>query len=262
MSEGLTVVSLNTRGIPFMRSHLATRYRAIADALEEAAVDVVTFQEVFTYHQLRWLTARMPSFPNVSLHRSAPGPASGLVTMSRLPIAESSFRRFPAPSSTAGLPPLTRLRAMVKGCLVTRFARPRLRVVNTHPLANADGDWSDSSRFFALQQGQLSALAGVVRASSLPTVVCGDFNVARDSSLFRAFIAGTGLADAFDGRCPPTFHAEYLRAGRSPRCIDFVLVSAPIRVSAAEVIFAEKEELPYGADFVSDHVGLRARLSV
>jgi hypothetical protein len=38
--------------------------------------------------------------------------------------------------------------------------------------------------------------------------VCGDFNIDRDSVLLREFLSKTGLADAFGGRCRPTFHSE------------------------------------------------------
>jgi hypothetical protein len=49
----LTVVTLNTRGIPVTGSRLAARYQAIAKALEVSDADVVAFQEVFTYWHLR-----------------------------------------------------------------------------------------------------------------------------------------------------------------------------------------------------------------
>jgi sphingomyelin phosphodiesterase 2 len=43
-------------------------------------------------------------------------------------------------------------------------------------------------------------------------VVCGNFNIDRESGLFSDFVSQTRLGDAFDGRCPPTFRAEYLSA--------------------------------------------------
>jgi hypothetical protein len=47
-------------------------------------------------------------------------------------------------------------------------------------------------------------------------VVC--FNIDRDCTLFSDFISGTRLEDAFEGRCPPTFRAEYLPAGAKACC--------------------------------------------
>lgn len=89
---------------------------------------------------------------------------------------------------------LNQVRARLKGALVTRLARPRLCVVNTHPVANKDGDWSRANRFYPLHQAQLAALARIVRGIRIPAVMCGDFNVDRGSSLFAEFVAGTGLA--------------------------------------------------------------------
>jgi hypothetical protein len=80
--------------------------------------------------------------------------------------------------------------------------------------------------------------------------------VDRESSLFGEFRAATGLADAFGGACPPTFRAEYLPAGATPHCIDFILTAGEVKVETAALVFAEKEPLGY----VSDHIGLRARL--
>ena len=89
-------------------------------------------------------------------------------------------------------------------------------------------------------------------------MVCGDFNVARESPLFGEFTAATGLADGFDGACPPTFRPEYLPAGATPHCIDFILTAGEVKVESAALVFAEKEPL----DYVSDHIGLSARLSL
>jgi hypothetical protein len=46
-------------------------------------------------------------------------------------------------------------------------------------------------------------------------VVCGDFNIDRDSSLFAGFVQDTGLSGVFKGDCLPAFHAEYLPLARS-----------------------------------------------
>lgn len=257
--DRLTVATLNTRGMPILGSRLAARYGVIAESFEAADVDAVCFQEVLTYAHLRLLARGMPSFSHVSFRPSAAGPAGGLVTLSQLPAAGSAYHRFPVPSSVVGLPWRTRLAAPLKGALATRLAAPRMCVVNTHPVANRDGDWSGSNRFFSLHRGQLAALARVIGGLPWPAVVCGDFNIARDSALYREFITGTGLADAFGGRCPPTFRAEYLGPGKSPHCIDFILVTSSVKVEAADLLLTGMQPLPGGPGYVSDHIGLRAR---
>ena len=91
-------------------------------------------------------------------------------------------------------------------------------------------------------------------------MVCGDFNVARDSTLFAWFVDAAGLTDVFAGSCPPTFRAEYLPAGAEPHCIDFVLTSREVTAEAATVLFGGKVQLRDGPGYASDHLGLSARI--
>jgi endonuclease/exonuclease/phosphatase family metal-dependent hydrolase len=256
----LTVASFNTWGIHFLGSDLAARYTAIGSEFEAGSADVVCFQEVFSYWQLRLLTRRMPSFRQVSYRPSAAGPAGGLVTFSRRPVSVTAYRGFGTPPKVPGISRMTRFWARAKGALVTRLAHPGLRIVNTHPVANWDGDWSRTSRFYPLHRAHLGALARIVGSIGVPAVVCGDFNVDRDSSLFGDFMAETGLADAFEGRCPPTFRAEYLPAGKTPHCIDFILTTAGVKAESSGVLFAGKVALPGGPGYPSDHIGLSADL--
>ncbi len=256
----VTVVSLNTRGIPVIGSHLGERYAVIGAALDAGDADIVCFQEVFSWWHLRLLARRMRSFRHVSYRPSPAGPAGGLVTFSRLPVTGRIYQGFGVPPESPGISRATRFKAGLKGVLVTRLARPRLGIVNTHPAANRDGDWSQAGRFYPLHRAQLDVLARVVRGVPVPAVVCGDFNIDRGSSLFGGFVAGTGLADAFEGSCPATFRPEYLPAGETPHCIDVILTAEGVDAEAATVVFAGKEPLAAGPGYVSDHIGLRARL--
>jgi endonuclease/exonuclease/phosphatase family metal-dependent hydrolase len=258
--EQVTVASVNTRGVPVLTSGLAGRYTAIGAAFEAGDADVACFQEVLSYWHLRLLARRMPSFRHVTYRPSLAGPAGGLVTFSRRPVAGTAYRGFRIPPQTPGISRLTRYQVGIKGILVTRLAQPQVRIVSTHPAANTDGDWSAANRFYPLHRAQLDALTQVVRDAPAPAVVCGDFNVDRDSSLFSDFVAATGLSDAFKGSCPATFRAEYLPAGETPHCIDFILTTGGITAETAVVLFRDKVPLPGGPGYVSDHVGLCARL--
>jgi sphingomyelin phosphodiesterase 2 len=264
MPEGLAarvaIVSLNTRGVPLVGSCLAGRYAVIGAALEAGDTDVACFQEVFTWWHLLLLARRMRSFGYVSFRASSAGPAGGLVTLSRLPVSSTVYRGFGIPPEAVGVSRAARLRAGLKGALMTWLACPGLCVINTHPVANRDGDWSQTGRFYPLHCAQLAVLTRMVRGVSAPAVVCGDFNIDRGSSLFSEFMIGAGLADAFEGSCPPTFRAEYLPAGEAPHCIDFILTADGVKAEAAGVVFAGEEPLPGGLGYVSDHVGLCASL--
>ena len=256
----LTVATLNTRGIAPLGSRLSARYAVIGAGFQAGDADVARFQEVLTYWHLRLLARWMRPFWHVSYQPSVAGPAGGLVIFSRLPATGTAYHGFGVPPATPGISRSERLKAGPKGALVTWLEKPGLAVVNTHPMPNKDGDWSEANRFHPLHHAQLTALAGVVRAAPGPIVVCGDFNIDRDSSLFTGFVRDTGLCDVFKGDCPPTFRAEYLPAGATPHCIDFILASEPVKAEAATLLFTEKVALPGGPGYASDHLGLSARL--
>jgi sphingomyelin phosphodiesterase 2 len=256
----LTVASLNTRGVPVLSSHLASRYAAIGAEFEAGEADVVCLQEVGTYWHL-WLLARqMPSFRHVRYRPSVAGPAGALVTFSRRPVSGTVYRGLGTPPEIPGISRRSRLRARLRGALVTRLTRPGLSVINTHLVSSRGGDWSRTSRFYPLHRVQLAALTRIVHSVGVPAVVCGDFNVARDSPLFSEFMADTELADAFEGRCPATYRGEYLPAGAVPHCIDFILTTTGVKAETAGTLLADKVALPGGPGFASDHIGLYANL--
>ncbi|MFI5731830.1 endonuclease/exonuclease/phosphatase family protein [Kribbella sp. NPDC051587] len=259
----LTVASLNTRGMPLRGSRLGERYAAIGAVFEASDVDVVNFQEVLTYYHFRQLVRGMPSYRFVSFRRSVAGPAGGLVTLSRTAIARTTYVHFPLPAAAdvVGLPRSSRLQARLKGVLVTHLAG--VAVLDTHLLANFDGDWSETNRYYRLQHQQLTTLAHAVAALDKPAVITGDFNIASNSPLFRTFIQETGLLNTFGDNCQPTFHEAYLRPRRPAHCIDFLLLSAPsITVKTTQLTFTTPLPMPGGPDYLSDHLGLQATLTL
>ncbi|MEU4395414.1 endonuclease/exonuclease/phosphatase family protein [Kribbella sp. NPDC023855] len=258
----LTVATFNTRGLPLRGNRIADRFAAIASELNTSDIDLICLQEVFTYRHLAHLRKGMPSFPHLAYRKSLPGPAGGLVTLSRLPLTSTTFTRLPRPPRRSGLPTRSRLNALQSGILTVYLADTGVRVLNIHPTANTDGDWSEHNRFRPLQHTQLTAVAKAVTADPSPTVVCGDFNISRESTLHPDLHHRTGLRDTFNGKCPPTFHPEYLPPGSTPHCIDFILTTESIRVDDTGLLFTNKQTLPTGPTHLSDHIGLQARLDL
>jgi endonuclease/exonuclease/phosphatase family metal-dependent hydrolase len=252
----LTVATLNTMGLPALRSGLQRRYKAIGAAFERTAADVVLCQEVFTYYHLALLTRHLPSY-RAHHKRSVAGPAGGLVTFSKEPALATRYYRFP-PCTGAELGAAGRLRAQMKGAIVTVFGAPEpVAMVNTHLLANSAGDWSEGSTAYRAQGAQLASLGQIVRAQDCPVVAAGDFNMPATTPRFKAFLAAAGLADAFGGACPPTFRAGFLRPGAEPHCIDFILRSDAVQVNDHGLLFAADNSGP-----VSDHLGLFATVTI
>ena len=269
-SDQVTVATLNTLGLHIIKTRLPTRYKLIADAFEAGDADVVCVQEVATYWHLRLLARRMPSFRYAGYRRGRLGPAGALVTFSRRPVAAVEYHRIGPPPGAPGvarLPLRNRLTARLRGAIVTRLAgngpaARELTVVNTHTTSNKDGDWSPANRHYLVQRSQLAALATVIRSISGPAVLCGDFNIPRDSALFAGFLADCGLSDAFGGTCPPTYRPEYLKAGAIAYCVDFILTSPGLRPQSRGLLLRDKHPAVPAPGYLSDHVGLTATLSL
>lgn len=254
--DPLTIATLNTLGLPLRGKDLPARYLATAEFFEASDVDVVCFQEVLTRWHLRHLRPAMPSFSHVRHGRGVLGPAGGLVTMSRRPLGRARYHRFPAPA--AGTSPVNRLKALLKGSLVTRLGP--LWIVNTHPMPNLDGDWSATNRHGPMHRQQLNSLAGVVARRS-PAVVCGDFNIAAGSTFMTDFLAATGLVDTTTDPTP-TFRAEeFIGPGVPGHRIDFILTSPSVTAGDTALILVDKHPFPTGPAHLSDHLGLRATLT-
>ena len=262
MTTRLTVATLNVRGLPLKGTHIAERFTATAAEVDAGDIDLVCLQEVFAYRHLGYLRKGMPSFPEVAYRPSVAGPAGGLVTLSRWQLARTTYTRLPRASRHSGIPVRAQLNALHSGILTVQPEDLDVRVLNIHPTANTDGDWSEGNRFRQVQGDQFDALAQAARADSSPAVVCGDFNVARSSTLHSELWRRSGLRDAFDGGCPPTFHTEYLPPGSTAHCIDFILVAEAIGVDSTDLLFTDKRTLPGGPGHVSDHIGLRAQLRI
>ena len=76
-----------------------------------------------------------------------------------------------------------------------------------------------------------------MRGVPAPPVVCGDFNVDRDSAVFGRFVVAAGLADAAGGGCTPTAMGKVTGAdtcAAGAATIASISSARPRRVEGAE----------------------------
>jgi exonuclease III len=247
-STELTVATLNVCGLPSILAPLRVRVVGIGRWLEESTVDVVGFQEVWTYRALVHLRSALPSFRYVAWRRGYVGPAGGLATFSRRPTGTVSFTSFGAARVGSGgvvFRARQTLNSHLQGVLTVGVGG--FRIGNTHLTANRDGDWSVGSRHATLHRTQLAVLHRVARDVD---VVSGDFNVPSGSHLYPSVVGA--YMDPFAAADPVTYHAAFL-GGRPSSRIDYVLVSKRRTVADSAVVFPE----PVEGTYLSDHVGLR-----
>lgn len=272
----IVMATLNVNGLYAFRQDSRTRsllrpygvrFRALGKLVEASDIDVINFQEVFTHRQRKLLEASLPSFGYTTYESAMTGPRGALVTFSRIPIEKVSYESFRSVSKAvdhSGLPRFVLAKSSLKGILVSRLKDSSLAIVNTHPLANYDWDWSPDNRFHSLEEVQLGKIADVIhylRANGYRIALGADLNVAKSSGLFRTFLARTGLHDAFEGDESPTFNAEFVAGGRKPECIDYLLASDHIGINGSYRLFEGKVDVEGdGAMYLTDHDGLCAGL--
>jgi endonuclease/exonuclease/phosphatase family metal-dependent hydrolase len=226
---------------------------------------VVCLQEVVSRRSLALLRGLAVSHPHAAYRPSGPAVMGGIVTLSRWPIERQRYVVYRV--RTVGRVP--RIDWLVrKGVLIAdiRVAGQPLTIVNTHLLANSDGDWSRANTYARGEQAELTQLADELNGieADVPLVVAGDFNVPRDAWLFDEFLARAGLTDVLAGRTEPTYRPTPRFS--ASKAIDHVLVR-PSRghqfVADAALVFQERVSLPDGRSVhLSDHYGIEARLEL
>jgi endonuclease/exonuclease/phosphatase family metal-dependent hydrolase len=244
------------------------RLVALAGLIERSSYDVVCLQEVVTRRRAKMLLDGIGGGWHAAFTPLGPLVRGGLVTLSRRPIEATRSTTF----SLRPLPPIPAAGDWLirKGALLTRLTVDGLPlvVVNTHLLANTDGDWSPSNRFAKRERAQLQALAGEV-ANIDPTallLLAGDLNVPTASAAYQELLASTGLLDVAGPHPEPTYRTT--ARVPDPQPIDHLLVRPP---SSAELTVVDcglafrHDRIPVGrrgAVDLSDHYGLETVLRI
>jgi len=241
------------------------RRRTLGKILDRSALDVICLQEILWRWSLAELRDICGTYPHVACAFLGPAVTGGLVTLSRWPIVEYRYvaYRVRTPRRSPRFDWFLR-----KGMLITRLeiASHPVTVVNTHLMANSDGDWSRTNRHSAALHAELQQLAEELAMidADVPMLVMGDFNVPKDSWLFEEFLVGTGLRDVMAGDTRPTYRPTPRL--RTIQAIDHLLVrpspSSEI-VADPKLVFEEPISLPDNRPVhLSDHYGIESRIEL
>lgn len=179
----LRIVTLNVWGVPGAKDADA-RLARLPAALKALDADVLCLQEVWLKS---WRTRIAQALAPTYVAADAIG--GGLVVLSRLPLRDASFTRFP---ELEGLSLVERLAA--KGWLEVVATTPAgdVRIVTTHLAHRGPAE------------EQLAVLVESLRGrQALPTLLAGDFNLAPDDDAIEDL-----LASGWRAACPVRTRAD------------------------------------------------------
>lgn len=267
----LRLVSINIWDVPLMpRTQRRRRLRLLRETLPRLGADVVLIQEAFRPRMRHAIVRAMSGF-------HADGRAArwrwlgvlpmdgsgGLLTLSRWPIASTSYR--PA-RCFRGMKPDERIGR--KGCLWTRLATPagQLLVGNMHLYA---GNTPTAAHVRAIQARDL--LLHGESTSSIPTILAGDCNwdlefehsergptgqeIMRAAGFREVADDRSDGLETMDARRNP--YARYVPWHRPPRRLSHVFLRGPGLDRGPE-----RPRLCLDDPPVSDHFGLRVSVTV
>jgi endonuclease/exonuclease/phosphatase family metal-dependent hydrolase len=248
---------------PFLRDRLA----AAPEHVRAAGPDIVALQEVYTERQRRFLErALRDTHPHAGWpddRRRLPG--SGLMVLSRYPIARMRFERG----------------AARMGCLAVSIEVPgfgTVGLVNAHLTVGGMLRRPGVTDSLARRIGEIDGILSVARqCQDAVVVLLGDFNcgptVWRDC---YKRILGAGYIDAFAAANPPATHGDPTWDARNPlnaegpyrsapsQRIDHVFLRSDVAPASGRIVFTEHSVATAGGRRVplSDHYGVRVALAI
>lgn len=259
-----TLLTFNCFGIPVPAAR--RRLLALAGALDQQAATVVCLQEVQAHPYRRLLTHAATTFPYHAFAPHLHAPRGGLLTLARTPIVASAFADYRDRGRWYS-PALADV-ALAKGVLRTQHVvdGQEIIVLNTHLSANYRGDWAGDNQYSRTERNQLQQLAALVAAQppAALVVVCGDFNVPRDSGLFHDFLTASALADPLAHDSRPTYRPLPGMPTRFALPIDSALFRVPAGAQFAgqsQLCFGERMPFSGGSGYLSDHLAVELQVT-
>lgn len=266
MPSSLSLLTFNCFGALAPRTR--RRLRALSRELERSNLQLTCLQEVQLAIYQDLLVRACASYPFQAYEPHLHCPKGGLVTLSRVPLVSQRFETYT--EQGYWYLPTFMDRVLRKGMLITSldWAGVPVVLVNTHVIANYNGDWERGGIFARMQARQLHQLAESVAAqpSSALVVVVGDFNIPRGSRLYRDFLHQSGLIDPLAGDLRPTHRPPRGVPAHYSLPIDFVFFRAPRALPlqiTCDFRFSTKLDLSHRQqDYLSDHNAIEISFSI
>jgi len=256
----ISLATFNLKGSPILERDTYKRIKTLGISLNKKDIDIVNLQEVFTYYHLYLLKRKMSNFPYCLFEPFVFGPKGGLVTISKIPIQKASFVSYPNPKIFKRI-------FLGKGVLINKIKDSAIYILNTHLTANRDNDWSKTNRFYPVHVSQIEKLKKAIEniKSFNFLIVSGDFNISKNSDLYKNITDKIQLKDVFKEYNFPTFHQEFMSKKEKSNRIDYILIKTKKRWSSTKKshLFTKAQIAKnINKGFLSDHIGLQTLLNL
>lgn len=257
----ITLLTLNIWGAPYAK-HRPARIQAIAEKITRLNPDILLFQEVYLPNNRQDLISRLEDkwqyhhyFPSALI-------GSGLLTMSKFPIVETTFHKF----RMSGKPEALKHGDYYagKGIGLTRIntADGLIDVYNCHP--HAQYEPHDDNDYAIYTDTNLYEAAHFIDSHSgaSPVILAGDLNVRPDQSGYRIITQLGALVDAYQYQHQQhslTFSSQNPYVESSDQCLDYIMLR---NIGLSSITLTMNERLIGQALTYSDHYGLLAEIDL
>jgi endonuclease/exonuclease/phosphatase family metal-dependent hydrolase len=267
IQKKISLLSFNTLGTPFFAPYITRRYRKIAQHIADGDFDIVCLQEIFTYYHFSLFQKTLKEFPYTIFQKNPFGPRGGLVIFSKIPLTDPKFRSFSYPKN-AFVPLYTKLAQ--QGILSAEIKELSLRIATTHFSSDTVHELTPANKLYNLIHSQSLQAAEFVNSTknSESLILAGDFNIAKQSLLYKEFVTSTKVVDTFGKDTTPTYlpdRVSYFYRSPAGRPDNIYIKSSRrnIKILKTGYEFTKLEKFSNNKEsYLSDHIGLHCILEV
>jgi endonuclease/exonuclease/phosphatase family metal-dependent hydrolase len=263
-----SLLTFNTLGTPFFAPDILKRDNKIAELLNNASSDVICLQEIFTYVQFFIFKKKLTRYRYCVYQKNPFGPRGGLVIFSKHPLSDKTVYTYSYPKDA----PVPFYTSLAQPGMLSAICQPfGIRVVTTHLSSDNVHDLTPVNRLYPLIQSQSQEAATQInqlKKKSEPVIVAGDFNIAKGSALYKAFLQKTEFSDAYADEVSPTYdpqRVKFFYRAPADRC-DFIFIDKRrknIKIDTLSYAMSKQETLSNSKkSYLSDHIALHCILEV
>lgn len=264
-----SLLSFNTLGSPFLAPEISLRYKKIAEIINKNNIDIICFQEVFSYNKIHLLQKELSLYHYCLFKKHFYGARGGLVIFSKIPIEFVTYYDF---KNLGKIYDSSSYSLFVKnGILVVKLKTFPLMIADTHLITDYEFDYSEDNKYYSLVKKQVYEAASFINTltQNNSVLLAGDFNMRSGSQLYKAFLKETKAVNIFQNYTTPTYfpnRLDYRFKAKKAERIDYIFYlhkKRKIPNFRTKHLFTKEVSVSSGKSlYLSDHIGLAVKSTI